>query len=109
MESVLNLGYLDDLTLGGPAHFVASYVARIVQAGGDMGLFLNTSKCELITHEGFVVTDNLLQSFPRTAMGDVSLLGAPLFVGSILDKSWSDRCDDPVSYTHLTLPTIYSV
>jgi len=60
MESVLNLGYLDDLTLGGPAHFVASYVARIVQAGGDMGLFLNTSKCELITHEGFVVTDNLL-------------------------------------------------
>ena len=43
MESVLNLGYLDDLTLGGPAHSVASDDAHIVQAGGDMGLVLNTS------------------------------------------------------------------
>ena len=88
----MNLGYLDDLTLGGPAHSFASDVAGIVQAECDMGL--NTSKRELITHEGFMVTHNLLQSFPRTAIGDVSVFGASLFAGSILDKSWSDRCDD---------------
>jgi len=50
------------------------------------------SQCELISHDGFIVTDSLLQSFLRTCIGDVTLLGAPLFPGSWLDRDWSDRC-----------------
>ena len=42
--------------------------------------------------QSFTVTDSLLQSFPRTCIGDVTLLGAPLFAGPSLDRAWSDRC-----------------
>ena len=63
-----------------------------MEIGGELGLSLNMSKCELVSHDGFIVTDSLLQSFPRTCIGDVTLLGAPLFPGPSLDRTWSDRC-----------------
>ena len=38
-------------------------------------------------------------------------LGAPVLEINVADEQCEDRIDDaiPVSYTHLTLPTIYSV
>ena len=59
-----------------------------------MGLRLNTSKCELIAHQNLSATDEL-RSFTRVDVGSASLLSAPLFHGSELDKSWSGCCDDP--------------
>jgi len=38
LDSNLNLGYLDDVSLGGPADVVAADVAQIAKVGGDMGL-----------------------------------------------------------------------
>ena len=58
-----NLGYLDDVSLGGPADMVAADVAQIAKVGGDMGLHLNASKCELIAHPNFSTTDALLSIF----------------------------------------------
>ena len=43
---------MDDLSLGGPESVVADDVSKIIKDGED---FLNTSKCELITHRGFNV------------------------------------------------------
>ena len=40
------------------------------------------------------MSDELLQSFTRDDLGDTTLLGAPLFRGPVLDRVWSDRCDD---------------
>ena len=94
LNSELNLGYLDDITLAGPADTVASDVADIIQVGGAMGLVLNTGKCELIAHRDCVVDDQMLQSFIRVDVGDASLLGAPLFTGTVLDDAWLARCDD---------------
>ena len=65
LESNLNLGYLDDVTLGGTVETVASDVAEIIRAGAEIGLSLNVSKCELIAHKDFQVDDALLQSFQR--------------------------------------------
>jgi len=92
MDSVLTLGFLDDFTLGGPAEVVARDVSKVMEIGGELGLSLNVSTCELVSHDGFTVTDSLLQSFPRTCIGDVTLLGTPLFRGPLLDRAWSDRC-----------------
>jgi hypothetical protein len=94
MESMLNCGYLDDDTLGSPAETVARDVAKIVEMGGKMGLNLNCSKCEIITHDDFSVSDSYLQSFSSVPIGEVSLLGAPLFPGSGLDAEWLKRCVD---------------
>jgi len=63
LESELNLGFLDDVSLGGPVGTVAADVVRIAKEGGQMGLHLNASKCELIAHQESVVTDELLRSF----------------------------------------------
>jgi len=77
------------VSLGGPAD-----VAQIAKVGGDMGLHLNASKYELIAHPNFSTTDALLQSFTRVDVCDAFLLGAPLFHGSELDKSWNGCCGD---------------
>ena len=68
LASELNLGYLDDVTLGGRVDTVAHDVAESVKARGeletDLGLILNSSKCELI-----------VQSFHRIEPNDATFLG----------------------------------
>jgi len=66
LHASLNLGYLDDVTLGGSVKTVASDVAEVIRAGAELGLSLNVSKCELIANKDFQVDDILLQSFHRT-------------------------------------------
>ena len=78
LSSDLNLGYLDDVTLGGPASTVASDVEEIVKVGTEMGLTLNTSKCELIAHRDFSVEDDLLQSFARVDISAATVRCAPV-------------------------------
>jgi len=91
-ESQLNLGYLEDLTLTGSVASVARDVAKIVNVGSELDLSLNVLKCEFIAHDDLTVTDSFLQTFSRLSIADAALLGAPLFLGSALDKAWSDRC-----------------
>jgi len=66
----------------------------IMRAGADVGLKLNTSKCELITHPGCCVSNPTLLSFLQIPVIEAELLGAPLFTGTTLDAAWSHRCDD---------------
>ena len=80
--------------LAGPADTVASDVADIVDVGSALGLALNIAKCELIAHQDFVSKDRVLQKFKRVEIGNATLLGAPLFSGTILDEAWSARCVD---------------
>jgi len=90
--SDLTLGYLDDLTLAGHINTVASDVRRVVEDGRKLGLHLNPSKCEVICHSDLDISDPMLQTFTHTAITDATLLGAPLFQGSVLDNTWTDRC-----------------
>jgi len=94
LESNLNLGYLEDVTLGSTVETVASYVAEIIRAGTEIGLSVNVSKCELIAHKDFQVDDALLQSFQQVEFEEATLLGAPLFCGAALDTAWDVRCKD---------------
>ena len=94
LEANLSLGFLDDLSLGGPESVVADDVSKIIKEGEELGLIMNTSKCELITNCGFNVQSSTLCSFQRVEVEETILLGAPLFVGPALDSAWSQRCDD---------------
>jgi len=94
LESELPLGYLDDLTLGGPQSVVAADVRCVTEVGQATGLVLNVNKCELISHPSTVVSDPALQSFQRVSVSDTVLLGAPVLQGQSLDKHWSNRCND---------------
>jgi len=86
LQAELNVGYLDDVTLGGQVEMVASDVAEIVKAGSDLGLSLNVDKFELIAHSHLQVNDTLLQSFTRVEISSTTLLKAPLFPGPALDS-----------------------
>jgi len=85
---------MDDVTLNGSQDAVARDVQTVMDVGHQMGLDLNISKCELISHPGCVVSDPTLQSFFQIPVPDAELLGAPLFPGTVLDIVWSQRCND---------------
>ena len=94
LQAELKLGYLDDITLGGPVEIVAFDVAEIMRIGAEIGLSLNVSKCELIAHSDAAISDTLLQSFNRVEIEDNTLLGAPLFPGPALDRALAERCQE---------------
>ena len=59
-----------------------------------MGLCLNPSKCEVISHPDSNIVDQTMSSFTFVSVADVTLLGAPLFPGKVLDNTWLARCED---------------
>ena len=83
----MKLHYLDDMTLGGQVDAVASDITEIAEVGGDMELFLNFVKCELVAHQGVWVRDKQLQSLQRVEPKDATLLGAALFSGPVLNQA----------------------
>jgi len=93
LDSVFRLGYMDDVTLGGFLNVFARYV-HAIDVGHEMGLDLNVSKYELISHPGCVESDSTLQSFLQIPEPDAELVRAPLFSGNVLDTVWSQRCND---------------
>jgi len=86
LSSKLRLGYLDDVTLGGSFNAVNLDVELIESSGQSLGLILNRTKCEIISHSpiapGFSVSE-----FCSVSPAESSLLGAPLLVGTALDKA----------------------
>ena len=50
-KSHLKVAYMDDITLGGSLHAVATDVTMIKTKGALKGLILNEKKCEAITQE----------------------------------------------------------
>ena len=55
MSLEVTLGYLDDLTLGGPIDEVADDVQTVIKEREAIGLRLNCSKCELVTQRRTLV------------------------------------------------------
>jgi hypothetical protein len=94
LDSFLRLGYMDDVTLGGSQETVARDIQSIINEGHALGLNLNISKCELISHPGCNITDPTLLSFLQIPVPDADLLGAALFPGPVLDAAWSRQCED---------------
>ena len=47
-----------------------------------------------------------LQSFLQIPVSDAELLGAPLFLGAVLDSAWSQRCDDLARAVDRLAPTV---
>ena len=94
LSSDLTLGYLDDLTLAGPQSVVAADIQQVMAEGSKMGLCLNPSKCEVISHPDSNIVDQTMSSFTFVSVADATLFGAPLFPGKVLDDTWLACCGD---------------
>ena len=84
---------MDDITLGGPSHFVAADVTMIKTEGVPKGLISNENKCEAITLEGQII-EPVLQQFVHLTPAKSMLLGAPLSKSQAMDNSFSSQCND---------------
>lgn len=87
MTSPLNIWYLDDATLAGPAEVVAADLQRLDSLLPKLGLSLNTKKCEFTTLGGTATCNHtttaevIRQAMPditQTKLDDLKLLGSPL-------------------------------
>ena len=94
LNSNLNIGYLDDFTLGGLASTVANDVNTVIQKGVSLGLHLNCSKCETISNNVTTTQCPQFQGFQHTTPSDATLLGAPLSAGSAMDTTLSALHDN---------------
>ena len=84
-------GFMDDLTLGGPADTAAADIDHIRGREEFTGLQINASKCEIISH-GTVTQRPQFNSFIFLAPDEAELLRAPLFQGRKMDDSLAHRC-----------------
>ena len=83
----LNVWYLDDATIAGPADLVARELTNLIRKLEDIGLTLNEQKCE-VAYLGNPASDastsalnqvaSVLPNIRKVALGDLELLGAPL-------------------------------
>ena len=93
MRSPLSFSYIDDVTVGGPAQFVAEDIQRVATLGPSYGLQLNFAKCELISK--FKPTDwPILAKLQQHTSDTATLLGAPLDRGQAMDEMLSAHCED---------------
>ena len=93
LQSELIIGFIDDITVGGPKSVVTRDVEFIKESGVNIGLLLNAVKCELITLAE-PEQDCILNSFTIFKPSEASLLGAPPFSGTALDDALKRRHDD---------------
>jgi hypothetical protein len=89
----LRIGYLDDITLGDSLHNLAYAVDHLSTEAKNIGLTLNTSKCELISNTIDLVPSGILEQFLRICCDDAVLLGAPVSESRALDVSLMSRVD----------------
>ena len=87
VSSSLNMWYLDDATLGGPADIVAADLGRILPALNEIGLVANPLKSEVIDVscglEFITKSSGIFAALPRAKVVpkmEVELLGAPIFL-----------------------------
>ena len=86
LSSNFIVGYMDDVTIGGPASTVADDVNIIINSGISKGLHLNIAKCELISNsEPTSITP--IDQFLNVSIDNATLLGAPLSTGHAMDSA----------------------
>lgn len=92
MTSPLNIWYLDDATLAGPAETVATDLLTLRSSLSSVGLSLNASKCEVaflgsptspLHGPALDAITNTLTDIRETQLPDLTLLGAPLTDGGL--------------------------
>ena len=84
VRSPINIWYLDDATIGGPAESVCEDLRRIIPMLSDIGLEVNPTKSEVsnVSCDNFqsvlLAIESALPGVTVTEREDLSILGAPI-------------------------------
>ena len=95
LDSELDIGFIDDLSLSSDLSTLEKDVNSIIEAESVTGLRLNPSKCEIIMDDfSSVETMNVFKDFIRVPKDQMTLLGATISRGHALDKALQAKVDD---------------
>ena len=88
LDSDLEIGFIDDLSMLSDLFTLAKDVETIVKAETSTKLMLNTAKCEIIMDD-FTNLDSfpIFRDFIRVPKDNTTLLGAPILQGQALDEA----------------------
>ena len=94
LDSDLEIGFIDDLSMSSDLLTLAKKVETIVNAETYTGLKLNTAKCEIIMDD-FTDLDSfhIFKDFIRIPEDKMTLLGAPILQGQALDEALQIKVD----------------
>ena len=90
LKSELRIGFLDDVTLGGPGNVVSDDIAMIEVEAAKLGLQFNKSKCEItskVNRQKDCNNRGTFDGFQFTDLHNLFLLGSPVMAGSGVDKA----------------------
>jgi hypothetical protein len=87
--SKLNIWYLDDATLSDSPETVLNDFHTIIKMAAEIGLKVNTSKCEIFFCSQRIDSSIVSPGIRITSKDDLQLLGAPILkkLMSIISKS----------------------
>ena len=89
---------MDDLTLEGTAKVVERDIERIKETGAALGLWLNSTKCELIQTDQrkqlHLNRDSPMSLFKQLDIDSAYLLGAPIMPGNAMNSILTARVQD---------------
>ena len=93
LESPFTIGFMVDITIGGPEPLVANDVKHINTIGATIGLNLNFIKCEQINKLNALTSEPIGQ-FSHCTISNATLLGAPFVPGSAMDSALEKKLDE---------------
>ena len=89
----LRLGFMNDITLAGKSSTVAQDISFIKEAGAQLGLRLNVSKCEIISKNTTKQFESsAFEGFQRIELDHLCLLGAPILREPATDNCLREKC-----------------
>ena len=110
LRSNLCVGYMDDVSLGGPLRLAERDVGLIMAEAKTYGLKCNVAKCELISRRTVTLDDNSnLKEFKKISIENMTLLGAPIVGPAALNVVLEDKVvqlDNAIKrlkYLHFTM------
>ena len=84
---------MDDITLAGKSSTVAQDVNFIKEAGAQLSLRLNTSKCEIISKNTTKQFESsAFEGFQQIKLDHLCLLGASILRGPAMDNCLREKC-----------------
>ena len=95
LDSELEIGYIDDITLGGSLSSVPNDVVLIKSRGLNAGCVLNIDKCELISLSPcFCSQSPIISQFIQLKPDESIFLGAPLLSGPALNNTFTKKFNE---------------
>ena len=95
MDSDVNVGLMNDVSLSSDVSTLENDVSTIIEAESSTGLRLNPEKCEMIVDDfSFIETMHAFKDFIRVPKDQMTLLGAQISRGPALDKVLLEKVDN---------------